>query len=131
MNKEYEDAWAEGGTADTSMADPATSAVRAAAQAERDGDAKEFSDAFHASANNESSGDMLTDAKAPADSKKTIEDDSMVTPAAPAKEKSFNEALAEAKGTGHKLFDWNGKKYTTEAKAKPSTPVATPGAASA
>lgn len=71
---------------------PAENAVVAAAAAARDSDAKEFSDAFNA-------------------------------PAAPEPKpepapKNFKEAFAQARADGLKVFDWNGKKYTTELKPK-------------
>ena len=102
-NTEYEQAWNDDKAPGETPAHPATSAVQAAAVATRDGEAKEFSEAFHAE-----------------------------TPAEPAPEakpepKNFREAFKAARAEGLKVFEWQGKKYTTEVKAKaaPVAPAAT------
>ena len=99
-NTEYEKAWNDDKAPGETPANPATRAVQAAAVATRDGEAKEFSDAFHAE-----------------------------TPAEPAPEakpepKNFREAFKAARAEGLKVFEWQGKKYTTEVKAKAAAPVA-------
>lgn len=113
MDKDYESAWAEGEdakpapmVADEPMVNdaPVQSAVQVAARESADADAKAFSDAFNA----ETSPVADSNAK-PVD----------LAPMEPAKPKPFKAAFAQARKDGLKVFEWNGKKYTTDvAKAK-------------
>lgn len=119
MDKDYESAWAEGEDAkpapavmDEPLEDvaPAQSAVQAAAREAADADAKAFSEAFNAEASPVKAADVK-----PVD----------LAPAEPAKPKPFKAAFAQARKDGLKVFEWNGKKYTTDL-AKAKTKVAEP-----
>jgi hypothetical protein len=88
-NDEYENAWGEG---EDKIPTPASDAVKSAAMAQMDSQAKEFNDAF------ESEAPMKPEPKA----------------------MSFKEMFAAERKAGNKTFSWKGKKYTTDlAKAKP------------
>lgn len=121
MDKDYESAWSEGEdakpapvVADEPMVDdaPVQSAVQVAARESADADAKAFSDAFNA------------ETSPVADSNVKPVD---LAPAEPAKPKTFKASFAQARKDGLKVFEWNGKKYTTDvAKAKAKAESAKP-----
>lgn len=104
-NDAYVQAWNEGETPEPAKevsvledVAPPVSEARVAADAAREKDAKEFSDAFHA-------------------------DEPKVEAPKPT---SFKQAFAKARLDGAKVFDWNGKKYTTQLKSD-AAPAAAPG----
>lgn len=87
------------------------------------------SDAEYADAFNEPESDVKVKAKDDFDAAMAEADDmqaekemdaldaGMTKPVEPAKPTTFKEAFAAARKSGLKVFDWNGKKYTTELKS--------------
>lgn len=131
-NDEYRNAWAEGEAAaaeptkaapiDDEPVAPAVNAVKAAYESDRDAQAKEFSDAFN----------KLPPApgeEAPVEPKPATFKQAFAAARA--------KALANPEDKSLKVFEFNGKKFTTELKAtkapvaKAADPVAEPAAAPA
>lgn len=113
---EYEDEWTKGEAIEAPKAEPeaempapAANAVKSAYEQARDEDAKAFSDAFNAT-------DISSE---PKDEPKMA---AVEEPKQDPKPMKFGDAFKAAKAEGKKVFDFNGKKYTTDlakAKAKP------------
>lgn len=110
MDKSYEDAWAETGPGEAPAKEtadglapavepvaPAVNAVKAAYQAKRADEAKQFSDAFNKD--------------------DTAAEPDPVIPAEPA---DFKVAAAAARKAGLAAFEWNGKKYATDLAKTPA-----------
>jgi hypothetical protein len=111
QEQSYEDAWNEDhpplaplnqvdSPLKKSVPEPTENPVRAAAKASAEADAKEFSDAFHSDTATAST----PGAKGASTSGKP----------APAKAMGFKETFAAQRKAGAKIFEWNGKLYTTE-----------------
>ena len=118
---EYEDQWAKDEAVEAPKAEPeaempapATNAVKSAYEQARDEDAKAFSDAFNST-------DISSEPKAEP-KMATVEE-----PKQDPKPMKFGDAFKAAKAEGKKVFDFNGKKYTTDlAKAKAKAVVKAP-----
>ena len=112
--REFAKAWAE--SQQTKEDSPAMSAVSKAAEVEGSTELKDYADAHK----DMDAGVIATPVKEPQVESKEI----------PAVErpKSFREAFAEARKSGVKIFDWNGKKYTTQlaGEKQAAKPVAKP-----
>ena len=113
---EYEDQWAKDeptvapkAEPEAEMPAPATNAVRSAYEQARDEDAKAFSDAFNST-------DISSEPK------DEVKAEPKEEPKQDPKPMRFGDAFKAAKAEGKKVFDFQGKKYTTDlakAKAKP------------
>ena len=127
---EYEDQWAKDEPAvapkaepEAEMPAPATNAVRSAYEQARDEDAKAFSDAFNATDISSESDDGSA-SKSMSVTKDQIKAEPMEEPKQDPKPMKFGDAFKAAKAEGKKVFDFNGKKYTTDlARATKAKPV--------
>lgn len=92
------------------MPAPVVNAVKSAYDKERDEDAKAFSEAFNAEAS------PVVDSKVEA---------AELAPMKEVKPMKFGDAFKAAKAEGKKVFDFNGKKYTTDLAKSKTKPAVT------
>lgn len=114
----YETAWKEGEGEKSAPASEAVKAAQDAATTERE---------VYINAHNETDDDgkVVVKAVQPSDVKATdtVGDTDLKVEAKP---ESFKAAFARHRAAGDKVFDWNGKKYTTELASEKKAPAAKP-----